>query len=156
MCMDIYCSDITQEQFVTVLVLVMISPSTCMLLFKESSTCFIWYCLYYHFVLVKQIRLNTTCLNSTQLNSKCTAEKYLCGCAKFYMVFLLMWTGTGSKLVWWSLGTWQDDHDACNSVLFVSAMICLLLMYVVVLLLECSCRVYLLCKRIVILCKELR
>ena len=56
-----------------------------------------------------------------------------------FMLFLIVWTITGSVWIWGSLDDWQDDHSACNSALFVSAAICVSLHYVVVLLLCCCC-----------------
>jgi len=57
----------------------------------------------------------------------------------FLMLFLIAWTITGSVWVWKSLGDWEDDHSLCNNALFVSAIICLVLHYLVILLLCCSC-----------------
>ena len=56
------------------------------------------------------------------------------------MLFLIAWTITGSVWVWRSLGDWQDDHHAlCDNSLFISAMVCVSLHYVVILLMCCCC-----------------
>ena len=98
---------------------------------------------------------STKRISSSSVNSKKRIVWIcFCWCAKLYFTFLILWTVTGSNLVWGSLGTWQDDHDTCNGVLFISAMIYLLLMYMVILL-ECCYRFYLLCERIAKLRREL-
>ena len=61
------------------------------------------------------------------------------GCCNLILtLFLIAWTIAGSVWMWRSLDDWQDDHYVCNSALFVSAIICLSLHYVVVLLI-CYC-----------------
>ena len=60
-------------------------------------------------------------------------------CNGILMLFLIAWTITGSVWVWGSLGDWKDDHSLCNNALFISAIICLSLHYVVILLMCCFC-----------------
>ena len=70
------------------------------------------------------------------------------GCCNLILtLFLIAWTIAGSVWVWRSLDDWQDDHSVCNSALFISAIICLSLHYVVVLLICCccACSIYQLC-----------
>ena len=55
------------------------------------------------------------------------------------LLFVLAWTIAGSVWVWKSLDDWQDDHAVCNNALFISAMICLSLHYVVCLPVVCVC-----------------
>jgi len=63
----------------------------------------------------------------------------LCCCNLIFTLFLIGWTITGSVWVWKSLDNWQDDHSRCNNALFISAMICLSLHYVVIMLIYCCC-----------------
>ena len=55
------------------------------------------------------------------------------------LLFVLAWTIAGSVWVWKSLDDWQDDHAVCNNALFISAIICLSLHYVVCLPVVCVC-----------------
>ena len=65
-------------------------------------------------------------------------------CNIVLMVFLIAWTITGSVWVWKSVGDWQDDHSLCNNTLIISAMICLSLHYVLILVL-CCCSIGAVC-----------
>ena len=69
-------------------------------------------------------------------------EKDNCGiclsiCNIVLVVFLVAWTIAGSVWVWKSVGDWQNDHSMCNDALMISAMICLSLHYLVILVLCC-------------------
>ena len=100
-------------------------------------------------------------IKDTLLSLFCTSEMYekrvhrncLRGCETICLLFLIVWTSVGTKLVWWSLDTWEDDHGVCDSVLFISVMIYLLPMYMLLLLVFCY-KFYLLYKRIAYVCKN--
>lgn len=64
---------------------------------------------------------------------------FLSCCNLIFTLFLIGWTITGSVWVWKSLDKWQDHHSVCNNTLFISAMICLSLHYVVIMLVCCCC-----------------
>ena len=76
---------------------------------------------------------------ATAANQKGTLAKYLHYCNGILMVFFIAWTITVSILVWKLLIDWQDDHSLCNNTLFISAMVCLSLHYVMILLMCCCC-----------------
>ena len=60
-------------------------------------------------------------------------------CNLILILFLIAWTIAGSVWVWRSLDNWQNDHDVCNNAMYISAIICLCLHYVVMLLICCCC-----------------
>ena len=70
-------------------------------------------------------------------------EGILAGCLHCFngilMLFFIAWTITGSVWVWRSLDDWKDDHSLCNNAVFISAIVCLSLHYVVILLMCCCC-----------------
>ena len=60
-------------------------------------------------------------------------------CNLILILFLIAWTIAGIVWVWRSLDDWQNDHIECNSVMYISAIICLSLHYIVMLLICCCC-----------------
>ena len=56
-------------------------------------------------------------------------------------LFFITWTIVGSVWVWQSVSDWNDHRSLCNNALFISAIICLSLHYLLILLLFgcCTC-----------------
>ena len=55
------------------------------------------------------------------------------------ILFLFGWTIAGSVWVWDSLVDWPNDHYLCDDAVFVSAVVCVSLYYVKILLVCCCC-----------------
>ena len=78
------------------------------------------------------------CACSHDKNS-CLAISLCCGCNTVFVCLIVAWTVFGSILVWRSLDEWLHDHSVCDSALFISAMVCVLLHYMILSILTCCC-----------------
>ena len=69
----------------------------------------------------------------------CLTVSLCCGCNTIFVILTIGWTVFGSVWVWRSLDDWLHDHSLCDSVLFISAMICVLCHYITLAMLTCYC-----------------
>lgn len=81
------------------------------------------------------------CAYNYDKKNTCFSTTLCCGCGTTILL-LFIWAIIGSVWVWGALHEWTNDNSECNSVLFVSALACLSLHYMMVLLTVCSCTCY--------------
>ena len=57
--------------------------------------------------------------------------EFLSGCCSLAFVFSFIWIIIGSLWVWGSIPQWFEDHNKCNSVLYIGAMVYLCFHYLI-------------------------